>query len=145
MIHYIVFYQVYFVKGKEVQEHTEEMATSSGTFEEEYHNGTRYISYIRLCIYDVHTKGGVKEGGLDIATCLQILLFLNNIFGHCCRWRVAGPQKWSVFVDIINVLPLYSKPVKNNQRLGKFIKLLKSFLFYFKIVMRINNDYGWNT
>lgn len=144
MIHYIVFYQVYFVKDKEVQEHTEDMATSSGTFEEEYHNGKRCISYIRPCIYDVHTEGGVKEGGLDIVTCLQILLYLNNIFDHCCRWRAAGPQKWSVFVDIINVLPLYSKPVKNNQRLGKFIKLQKFFLFYFKIVLRVNNDYGWN-
>lgn len=64
MIYYIVFYQVYFVKDKEVPEHTEDMATSSGIFEEEYHNGKRCVSYIRLCIYDVHTEERGEGGGL---------------------------------------------------------------------------------
>ena len=48
-------------------------------------------------IYDVHTEGG--GGVLKFVTCLQILLFLNNIFIiHLCGWWGWGGQKLSHFL-----------------------------------------------
>ena len=57
----------------------------------------------------------VVEGGyLKAVTCLRILLFLSNrSVAHCYGWRARGSENWSFLVGVINVLPIYSQPVKN--------------------------------
>ena len=58
------------------------------------------------CIYVDHTEGGWGEV-LKFVTCLEILLFLNNLRNrsivHFCGWVGGGVTKLVIFVDVINV------------------------------------------